>query len=173
MAKRPSIYVAGPSSDLERCERVIARLRALGWTIAEDWPARLREERARCGATSDREVPREVLAEAWRRNARGIRLAEAVLVLADGVSHGRAAEVGCIAGVDCDDDLGTYSYWHVAVSGDWRTLGLVGALIPGSQCYEDDDAAIEALERWAALVTRVNEGLDALIEDARKEGRGA
>lgn len=146
---RRTAYVAGPSSDLERCERVILRLRALGWTITEDWPARMREAHARHGAASDREVPRDVLAAAWHRNARGIRTADAVLVLADGVSHGRASEVGYMAGLDWDE-LGEDSDWAVFIAGDWRTLGLVGALVPESQCYTDDDAAIAALERYVA-----------------------
>ena len=41
------VYVAGASAELERCERVIAALRAGGCTITADWTPEMRGDHAR------------------------------------------------------------------------------------------------------------------------------
>lgn len=62
-SKGTTVYVSAASKEIERAERMIESLRALGLgvVVALDWPKRFREERAKYGAASDATVPPEVM----------------------------------------------------------------------------------------------------------------
>lgn len=126
------IYVAAASTEIDRAERVIAALRESPHIeITEDWPARMRAN------PPDAQCSSEVLAEACRANIAGVRSAHIVFVLAGDVSHGRAGELAIAL------DHGKL----VVCSGDVRTLGIFGALIPSWDRFDHDEQAIEMV-RW-------------------------
>lgn len=76
------VYVAGPSAELQRCERVIATVRDLGIRVTHDWPAAL------AAGHGDLALAPACLA--------GVAAADLVLVLAPagGTTIGAWAEMG-------------------------------------------------------------------------------
>lgn len=78
-----SVYVAGPSREIERSEHVMARLRASGLQITYDWAAAVRRIEGRGTALTDAEQEREAHAD-----LAGVASADVVVVLAptDGIS---------------------------------------------------------------------------------------
>lgn len=90
------IYLAGPSAEIERVKSAAKTLVANGHTITEMWWERV-EEAARNGWKSDADVPDSFMDESAKRNERGIRRAQAMVVLcldAGGLSSGASGELG-------------------------------------------------------------------------------
>lgn len=71
------IYVAAASAEIERAERMIARLRAAGHTITVDWPAAIR---AMAGVANEG-LTQEQRREAARDDYEGVISAERVVIL--------------------------------------------------------------------------------------------
>lgn len=79
------VYIAGASSERERCARVIAAVRAAGYTVTHDWPAAI-------GNGPANELSREDAACAAHDCMRGIMLAGVLVLL---VPRDGATSVGC------------------------------------------------------------------------------
>lgn len=77
----PSVYVAGSSAEIERVERVIARLRDAGVRITHDWTHDVREVRA-AGHASDADLSDDDAAQHAIRDLGGAFGARTFLLLA-------------------------------------------------------------------------------------------
>jgi hypothetical protein len=131
------VYVAGASSELDRAELVIRKLREVGVTITLDWTTNVREH----GAGNDGGVPDDVLLPVLRADmVEGVGRADLVLMLAGAKSTGKHVELGgaFLTGVE------------ILVSGPVHNEPWLRAL--GQRFYESDDLAIaaitERLRRW-------------------------
>jgi hypothetical protein len=71
-----SAYVAGPSRELDRCEQVMARLRASGVRITHDWAASVRRIEGLGTALLDAEQEQEAIADLG-----GVASADVLIVL--------------------------------------------------------------------------------------------
>lgn len=122
------VYVAAASTEIDRAESVIARLRAGGITITHDWTTLVRA----CGANTGDDA---ILLPALRDDMLiGVRNADIVLVLAGNSSTGKHVELG-----------GAFLCRGVSVhiSGDCSKEPWLRAL--GEKFYASDDEAIAAL----------------------------
>jgi hypothetical protein len=72
-----SVYVAGPSREIGRCEQVMARIRASGVRITHDWAAAVRRIEGLGTAISDPEQEQEAISD-----LAGVASADALVVLA-------------------------------------------------------------------------------------------
>lgn len=105
-------YVAGASRQIERAERAMAALRAMGHDITEDWCAAIRAERAR--GVEDHELTQEQAAEYADRCIEGVKAADVLWVLLSDFGAGMWVELG--AGIVTDRAIlvsGTATKGHV------------------------------------------------------------
>lgn len=85
------IYVAGSSKDIDRCERAVARCRAEGFTITEDWVRTMRT------SAPDHLLDAERLTACAIADLRGVATADVVWLLAPPASKPSA---GCWGEMD-------------------------------------------------------------------------
>jgi hypothetical protein len=91
-ARQINVYVAGASSEIERAERFIAQLKAMGARITYDWTAEIRR-RAAAGLADHHLTPEEAAYIAWL-NIRAVQAADFAVVL---VPHPPASTSGAWA----------------------------------------------------------------------------
>lgn len=77
-ADKRRAYVGGASSEIERVERFIARLRAAGYIITFDWPAQIRAS----GKPANIGLTREERFAAWSACMEGVESADEVVIIA-------------------------------------------------------------------------------------------
>lgn len=128
------VYVACSSKEIERAERAIAALRALGIDITHDWTVPMRKH----GPGNDANLDDRVLLPELRNDmVLGVAKAQWVLYLAsaENFGQGRFVELGgaFLTGV------------RIMVAGDVSKEPWARAL--GTVTYATDDAAIAALGR--------------------------
>jgi hypothetical protein len=136
------VYVAGSSAELDRCERVIAALRAGGCTITFDWCAQMREFAARglCDASLDDHEARRCA----ETDLTAVELADAVLLLApETATRGAWVEFGyAIASFSYGHDRGLRSLY---VSGSAARQSIFTRC--ADALFLSDDDAVSAIVR--------------------------
>jgi hypothetical protein len=123
------IYLAGASSEIDRCERWRDALRERGYDITHDWMADVRANAHR----PDREIPADERCGYALRDVGGVLVADAMWLLAP--SNG---SIGCW--VELGFALGARIV--PIVSGPWRTIFQD---LPVVHRFERDEDAFAAL----------------------------
>ncbi len=132
------LYIAGSSKDLDRCERAIAAVRALGHEVTFDWCAHVRSSPSGANVGSD-----AVLAEAARLCLAGVMRAHLLWLLVPAVdkpSAGAWWEVGAadMAGVRI-----------IASDPDGPKQACVFLHLPSVRRYDSDAEALETMAMLA------------------------
>lgn len=88
------IYVAGPSSDMERCRHAIREVREAGYAVTFDWVHGIEAIRGYTNTTSDAEVPEALGAWSAWRDLRAVKDADIVWLLLADKGRGAWVELG-------------------------------------------------------------------------------
>jgi hypothetical protein len=128
------VFVAGPSADLDRCERAVFAVRKFGM-VTEDWVAKVRADRD--AGLTDHDMTEALALSRANECIAGVERADVVLWLSGGKSEGASLEAGvCIA-----------NRIPFVISGPPHPLYRSKAAL----IADDDEEAIECLSGMALL----------------------
>ena len=133
MSNTLKVYVAGSSAEVERAERVIASLRAMGHVVTFDWTRSVREYRSQGYRDADLDDDRCAMIASEDLDA--VRRADALLFLSpEEPTTGAWVELGCALNL---------ANMAILVSGKTARNFLFTRL--ADYIFDDDEAAIAGL----------------------------